>query len=279
MRNLDTALEHYLEAWGLSEPRPLAQTPTSHVYTVRQDGATIVLKLLTPYGVEERVGALALRHFNGHGAVRLLRSDDDAQLLEYANGNDLTGLVQNGQDEAATAIIADVLNALHANAAPPPEGITHLSMWFRALYTQADKERPKGSDSIFVRAAALAEKTLAEPREPRVLHGDIHHENIRQSPRGWLAFDPKGLYGERTYDLANTLCNPRPIYGVETADESRILRNSGILAERCGIEQRRVLLFLYLYACLSASWTLQEATTGWDITDILEIASIAERHV
>jgi streptomycin 6-kinase len=227
--------------------------------------------------VEERVGALALRHFAGRGAVRLLRSDADAQLLEYADGNDLTGLVQNGQDEAATALIGDVINALHADASPPPEGITPLTQWFRALFVQAETERAKGKDSIFVRAAAVAEPVLADPRDLRVLHGDIHHENIRQSPRGWLAFDPKGLYGERAYDLANTLCNPRAIYGVETADEARVLRNSAILAERCGIDQRRVLLFLYLYACLSASWTLQDAGEG--IANVLEVAAIAERHL
>jgi streptomycin 6-kinase len=49
---------------------------------------------------------------------------------------------------------------------------------------------------------------LADPREVRVLHGDIHHRNIRMSGRGWLSLDPKGLVGERTYDCASSLCNP-----------------------------------------------------------------------
>jgi streptomycin 6-kinase len=277
--SFDASLEHYLSAWGLSDPRLLEQTPTSHIYTVTQDALLVVLKILTPVGVEERVGALALRHFNGHGAVRLLRCDQGAHLLEYANGENLAGLVQQGRDQAATEVIADVINALHTNHDAPPEGIITLRRWFRALFVQAEHDRKKGLNSIFVRAAPIADAVLAQPQEPRVLHGDIHHENIRQSSRGWLAFDPKGLYGERTYDLANTLCNPRPIYGVAAANEARILRNAGILAERCGIERSRVLLFLYLYACLSASWTLEAATTGWEMADILPIAEIAERHL
>lgn len=277
MTDLNMSLQHYLIAWNLSNPQALAQTATSHVYTVTHDRTTVVLKILTPYGVEERMGALALRHFNGHGAVRLLHSDDGAQLLEYADGEDVTGLVKNGQDEAATANIADVINALHANNAPPPEGIPTLQRWFRALFSQAEKDSKKGLDTIFIRAAATAETVFAQPQEPRVLHGDIHHENIRQSSRGWLAFDPKGLYGERTYDLANTLCNPRPIYGVVSTDEGRILRNADILAQKCGIERSRVLLFLYLYACLSACWTL-EGSEGWDVSTILQIAEIAKRH-
>jgi streptomycin 6-kinase len=278
MTDLHPALQHYLTAWNLSNPQPLAQTPTSHVYTVTHDHTTVVLKVLTSYGIEERIGALALSHFNGRGAVRLLRSDDGAQLLEYADGENVTGLVQNGQDEAATAIIGDVISELHTNTATPPERITTLRHWFRALFAQAEQERPKGLDTLVMRAASIADTVLAQPHEPRVLHGDIHHENIRQSSRGWLAFDPKGLYGERTYDLANTLCNPRPIYGVDATDEARLLRSATILAQRCGIERTRVLLFLYLYACLSISWILQGADTGWDIARLIRIAEIAEQH-
>lgn len=279
MADFNTALQYYLTAWDLSDPQPLAQTPTSHVYTVTYDRTPVILKILAPNEEEERRGALALRHFNGHGAVRLLRSDDGAHLLEYAGGENAVGLAINGQDSAATAIIAGVINALHANDAAPPEGIVALPRWFRALFLQAEQDREKGPDTILMRAAATADTVLAQPREPRVLHGDIHHENIRQSARGWLAFDPKGLYGERTYDLANTLCNPSPVYGVDAADEGRILRNSGILAQECGIEQSRVLLFLYLYACLSASWTLQGQVGGWEVASITRIAEIAERHL
>src|SRR5215207_5108396 len=279
MTDLNTALQHYLMVWNLSNPQSLAQTPTSHIYTVMHDHTSVVLKVLTPYGVEERLGALALSHFKGQGAVRLLQSDDGAQLLEYADGENVTGLVKNGQDEAATAIIGDVINALHANDAAPPEGMTTLKRWFRALFLQAEQDRTKGLNSIYTRAASIAEMALTQPQEPRVLHGDIHHENIRQSSRGWLAFDPKGLYGERAYDLANTLCNPRPVYGVDSTDEGRILRNAAILGQKCGIERSRVLLFLYLYACLSASWTLEGAETGWEVIRILQIAEIAERHM
>jgi streptomycin 6-kinase len=197
--------------------------------------------------------------------------------MEYADGEDLTGFVQHGEDETATEIIGEVISALHSKNDAPPEGIMTLRRWFWALFVQADQDRKKGVDSIFIRAADRADKVLVEPREQRVLHGDIHHENIRHSSRGWLAFDPKGLYGECAYDLANTLCNPRPMYGVDTADEGRILRNVEILAQKTGIERDRILLFLYLYACLSASWTLENPET--EVANITRIAEIAEQHI
>jgi streptomycin 6-kinase len=180
--------------------------------------------------------------------------------------------VQNGQDEQATTIIGNIVNALHSNQSPPPPGIPTLRQWFQPLFDQARHH------TELKHAAAVADQALTNPQEQRVLHGDIHHENIRQSARGWLAYDPKGLYGERAYDLANTLCNPRPIYGVISTDEGRIMRNANILAQTCGIERSRILLFLYLYAYLTVSWTLAGAATGWEIATISQIANIAERN-
>ena len=99
-------LEHYLTAWNLADPQMLTRTVTSSIYTVRQGGETVVLKLLSATETTEQIGALALRHFNGHGAVQLLRYDEGAHLLEYARGDELITLVDRGEDEHATRIIA-----------------------------------------------------------------------------------------------------------------------------------------------------------------------------
>ena len=134
---------------------------------------------------------------------------------------------------------------------PPDDGLVPLDRWFGALFAKAAADRQAGIGSIYVRGAALAERLLADQRDVRVLHGDIHHYNIRQSPRGWLAFDPKGLVGERTYDCANTLCNPGMPDLVH--NETRLLTNAAILADLLGLDPWRVLAFTYAYACLNAS--------------------------
>lgn len=246
-------LAHYLAAWQLSDPQVLAQTRTSQVYTVTHAGAPAVLKLLAAHEREEQRGALALRHFDGRGAVRLLRADDGAHLLEYAAGDELVTLVARGEDEHATRIIAQVLRQLHgAPADAAPAGLVPLEAWFAALFARAAADRQAGVASIYVRGAAVAAELLATERDVCVLHGDIHHYNIRHSPRGWLAFDPKGLLGERTYDCANALCNP--VLPGLVFDPARLLRNASILAESLDLELPRVLAFTYAYACLNASW-------------------------
>jgi len=272
-------LSYYLEAWNLSNPQPLAETATSHVYTALSEGERVILKLLKPVGEEERKGALALRYFDGQGAVRLLREDENAHLLEYADGQDLTGMVKAGDDEGAAIIIAGVINQLHSVGKAPPEGLTPLKRWFQTLFAKADQDARAGVDSVYRRAAPLALFLLDHPQEQRVLHGDIHHENIRyRAGRGWLAFDPKGLNGERTYDAANTLLNP-----VDSAhlvlDEARLLRISGILARELAIDRTRVLAFGYVYACLSASWTLEDSDDPAEADEAQRVAEMIEPHL
>lgn len=274
-------LNETLAAWELTNAQLLKQTMTSQIYTVRQGAETVVLKLLAPTETEEQRGAVALRYFDGHGAVRLLGSDDGAQLMEYAPGDELVTLVQDGQDEKATRIIAQVIQALHSVPQDRPyEGLVWLDDWFGALFRQAAADRDTGCESIYVRAAALAERLLADPREIRALHGDIQHYNLRHSARGWLAFDPKGLVGERTYDCANTLCNP--VIPELVHNETRLLNNAGILAETLGLDLQRVLAFTYMYACLNASWWINlphmenaDEIVQWH----LKVAKLVEPHI
>lgn len=270
-------LNHYLTAWNLSNPQLLTQTVTSHIYTVTHNVETVILKLLSPIETEEQIGALALRYFNGHGAVRLLRHDQGAQLMEYADGDELVTLVERGDDEAATRIIAQVINQLHSVPQETPrDGLFMLDRWFGDLFSKAAADRRAGIESIYVRGASLAGRLLADQREVRVLHGDIHHYNIRQSSRGWLAFDPKGLVGERTYDCTNTLCNP--VMPEIVFNETRLLTNAAILADALGIALPRVLAFTYAYACLNACKLLQigaEDVVQW----MLRVAVIIEPHL
>ena len=87
-------LNQYLRLWNLSDPELLARSPRSDVYAAYQNTEKVVLKLLTPVGVEdESDGAVALRYFDGHGAVRLLAHDDWAHLLEYAGDEELAQMV------------------------------------------------------------------------------------------------------------------------------------------------------------------------------------------
>lgn len=263
----------YQQKWSLEAPKRIATTPTSSVYLVERAGEPVVLKLLTETGIhDEQRGAIALCYFDGHGAVRLLDATDDAHLLEYAAGDDLIPMVEDGQDDDAARIIAEVVTRLHSvKNDPVPQELHTLRRRFRSLF-----ERVKGdADATLVHGAQVAEKLLETEHNPVVLHGDIHHWNIRQSARGWLAIDPKGLFGERTYDLANALLNPVGMADV-TQDEARFLRHAGIYAAALGVSLERMLAFAFAHACLSISWSIED---GQEYDDDFALARMMETHV
>lgn len=125
---------------------------------------------------------------------------------------------------------------------------------------------------LLARRAAVARHLLATERETTTLHGDLRHDNVLSSPRGWLAIDPKGLTGERTYEVANLLCDPQPHDDI-VHHPARMRRLAALYSERLGLDLRRVLGFALAHAGLSAAWSLED---GRDPTFRLQCAAVLD---
>ncbi len=218
-------------------------------------------------GEEERRGGALMAWYAGEGAARVLARDGPAILLERVGGaRSLAAMARGGEDDEATRILCRTLARLHAKRpTPPPASLVPLDVWFRALGPAAERH-----GGVLVAARTAAEALLAEPRDVRPLHGDLHHDNVLDGgARGWLAIDPKGLIGERGFDYANIACNP----DIAIAAAPGVLRRRArIIAAEAGLELDRYLRWVLAYAGLSASWTLGE---GWDATPALRIAALA----
>lgn len=253
---MNDLLSKYCQSWQLSEPRLLTSTFTSDVYLVCFNGSQAVLKILNEKGKQFEVrGAAVLKCFNGNGAVRIFQADEGAHLLEYVDGPPLRSIVEEGDDTFATEIVCQVIEKLHSYDGPIPNELISMERNFRALFLRA-KQEPL--DSLYVKAARLAEKLLATEQETKVLHGDIHHENIlKSSRRGWLAIDPQCLFGERTYEVANTFYNPNGFLEFASSPET-ILRRCEIFASKLNLDEKRILQFAFTYGCLSAAWCIED---------------------
>ncbi|RJT15552.1 3'-kinase, partial [Mesorhizobium waimense] len=112
-------------------------------------------------------------------------------------------------DHAATEIAAEVMAKLFSPGKDPfPAELQPQRERFSSLFKKAATDRDAGHDSLYVEAAVIADRLLANPHDIRPLHGDLHHENILHGPRGWLAIDPKGVLGDPGFDAANMFYNP-----------------------------------------------------------------------
>jgi streptomycin 6-kinase len=256
MTNSERVLQYYSQRWNLSDPLPIASTFTSEVYKVRYNNSDAVLKILNEKGKQFEVkGAEVLRCFSGRGAVHLLAADEGAHLLEYADGQQLKSIVMVGNDIGATEIICNVINALHSYVGTTPSELISMHRNFRSLFLKVKSEP---LDSIYVAGARVAERLIETEQEIRVLHGDIHHENILESSqRGWLAIDPQCVTGERTYEVANTFYNPNGFLEFAESDEI-ITQRLDAFSQRLHLEPKRLLEFAFAYGCLSASWCVED---------------------
>jgi streptomycin 6-kinase len=213
---------------------------------------------------EGRTGIAFLRLCKGEGAVSLLEADEErcALLMEQAMPGRPLALLED--DDTATAIAAAVMRVLWR---PAPAGHAFLSLgrWLRAL-TQAQEE-PGASplpEGMLSRAQRVVTELLASTPEVRVLHGDLHHENIVSAERApWLAIDPKGMVGDPGFETAAFMNNPARRMESWSAPAQYLLRRADILAERLEYPRERILAWSFTQAVLSVCWELEAGTDSY----------------
>jgi streptomycin 6-kinase len=245
--------ERIITDWGLVADGTPFETAQSWLLHVRLNGDAATLKWRKPKS-EETLTATLLGYYGGDGAIRLLRAGGDVVLMERACGaRSLMHMATSGQDDAAAEILADVVATLHApRTADVPIGLVPLAERFGHLTSGARRE-PR-----LKRAAEIAAHLLATAERPVVLHGDLHHDNVLfDDTRGWRVIDPNGLYGERTYEIANLLCNPYP-HGRIVHDPDRMQRCANIYARRLGLASERILAFALAHAGVASAWALHD---------------------
>jgi streptomycin 6-kinase len=215
-----------------------------------------VLKV-SPHLGETRTEIAALALWNGNGAARLLAADAErgALLLERIQPGTMLEQVARTDDDASTRIAASLLATLWQSA-PPENDLRSLDSWLaaydrnRAVLSAGATGFPK---LLFQRADSLRAELLASTTDHATLHGDLHHFNVLRSDRaGWLAIDPKGLVGDRYFDLCQFLVNPDRM-PLEVNQ-----RHLDILCEALSLDRRRAADWCLVHAVLDACWSFEE---------------------
>jgi streptomycin 6-kinase len=248
------SLDVYLARWGLVPDGEPIRTPSSLLLAVRHNGVPAMLKIA--HEEEERRGGALMAWWDGDGAAKVLARHGEALLQVRATGaRSLTEMAVTGRDDEASRILCEVALRLHAPRPGPPPELVPLTRWFEAL---APAARTHGG--LLGRAHSAAQALLADPRDIVVLHGDIHHGNVLDGgERGWLAIDPKGLLGERTFDFVNILRNPDAAVALAPG---RFRHQVEVLAAAASVERRRLLDWTLAFAGLSAAWHLADGTSA-----------------
>ncbi len=163
-------------------------------------------------------------------------------------------------DDVAMNALAGLMARLHS--VPAPEGLRGLGDVARDMLASvpaAVAALPDPEDHRRLHGWASAVTELADEPGDRMLHWDLHYDNVLAAEREpWLALDPEPLVGNPGFDLWPALDT-----GWEklhaTGDAPRVVRRRfDLLTEALGLDRQR-----------AAGWTLARLlqNTLWDIKD------------
>lgn len=255
LNDLPNLLLLYASRWHLTLETCFENLSYNYVApAVTAERKHVVLKCGVP-NPELITEITALTHFDGVGSVKLIQADTEAGVLlleRIMPGNSLETYPDMIQ---ATAIAVQVMKKLHKpieNPAPFPT----LREWFFGF----DRLRQRFSGDIgpfsaamIDRASHMSEELLASMGEIVLLHGDLHYDNIlfSQARNQWVAIDPKGLVGEREYEI------PLPIFKFKM-NKNILTQQLQRLIDETGFDSKRVLGWLFVKAVLAAWWSFED---------------------
>lgn len=246
--------DNLLADFGVNTPIFVAETSIATIWKVNYNEDFAALKIYKNANTQDEwQGFGLLKALAGQGAALVYQLGHGAALIEWLEGESLGDLSRRGCDNVATTELGRVANTIHASNARA--NLRTLEATFDALMTlKICAAWSHEEKSLMTTAQSLAVAHITNQIDMRALHGDLHHDNIKLTARGYVSFDAKGIIGDRAYDVANAFKNPvnaPEIYG----DPRRITRLAESLGAIMDIAPKRLLGWATAHCALSIAWT------------------------
>ncbi|HYN29929.1 MAG TPA: aminoglycoside phosphotransferase family protein [Dermatophilaceae bacterium] len=253
-RRAPLLVREVVEEWGLLVAGPASTGWTAVVLPVEQDGEPLALKVGWP-NRESAAEPLALRHWGGRGAVRLVAADPGrgALLLERLDpGRTLASV----PDDEAAAVIGGLLGRLHVPAPPRVRTLpAFLDEQLGRMRARTDLPR-----RIVARVDSLAADLLGGPgAADTLLHTDLHHGNVLGGAREpWLAIDPKPMAGHPGWEFQPLLRNRVQELGTGSAFRWSVRRRLEVAADAAGMEEDLARAWTLVHTGVECLWAAED---------------------
>jgi streptomycin 6-kinase len=237
LRHLPALVQESMVRWELSPDGHSMHGVVALVLPVRRrDGSAAILKVSWPHP-EAAHEHLALQHWGGRGAVRLLAAHPASwtMLLERLHsGHDLDGLPI---DKACT-VIGSLLRQLDQEALP---ALARLSVQAARMAHRLGSAPPALPRRFVGQARALLSDLLADADvDSRMVNTDLHYQNVLAGDRQpWLAIDPKPLAADPAFAVAPALWNRWAEAAASGDVRSHLRRRLSIICEVAGLDEDR----------------------------------------
>ena len=257
LKHLPEHIEKCAVRWDLKIGIAMPNLSANYVCNAQlADGTEVILKM-SPHK-KPVMEMEALEHLTSHpGIINLIYSDEDlaAMVLEKVQPGTSLVEVQKKDDEEAIRIAAPIIRDVVADE-PSKHHLRTVSEEMKVIHEMYKKGIwDDETMAMLTKAIAIQKKLESTKKEDKLIHGDLHHDNILfDEKKGWLAIDPKGRIGDPAYNAARIMRN----YWDTEPTESLVRKRIEILAETLGFSQSRIASWTYLDCVLSESWDLDE---------------------
>ncbi|WP_225890913.1 aminoglycoside phosphotransferase family protein [Streptomyces dioscori] len=242
----------FLERWGLrQEGAPMSGQVSVVLPVVRADGTRAVLKLQDLD--EETAGeGLALRTWGGDGVVRLLDEDAESGTLLLERLDEDRPLAEVPDVMKATSVLAELLARI--TAVPAPAGLRRLDSVTADMFERlpaVTRSLAAEDDRRLLADCAAAVREVADEPGDRLLHWDLHFENVLAADREpWLVIDPKPLAGDPCFELLPALWN--------RCEEGALERRFDLMTEVLGVDRGRARAWTLGRVLQNSLWQVEE---------------------
>jgi streptomycin 6-kinase len=177
----------------------------------------------------------------------------NAYLMESIRpGISLKSLVRAGDDDKATHIICEVIRELQSQN-PTESSFKHLSDLAKDLTILKGHLEAK----FLNKAESLFHELTQDRTRDRLLHGDLHHDNILASGTEWKIIDPHGYIGEPEAEIGAMIRNPYDCFPTGRSLKDVFRRRYEILSAELLFDAQKIRAWGYCVTVLSIAWTLE----------------------
>lgn len=243
-----------LDRWDLAAEGPVRTGWTAVVVPVVRGGVPLALKVVRR-SVDTDGEPVALRHWDGRGAVRLVAAlpSDGLLLLERLDaGSDLVG---TGIDEAVE-VLGRLAARLHV-AAPP--SLPSMTPWVAGWLQEAARRRTLPRRMVTRCAGLFADLATDPAADATLVHGDLHYANVLAGERErWLAIDPQPRAGHPGWDLHAALRNRRAELGTGAALRWSVRHRTEVWCDAAGVDEEVARGWTIVRCAVEAVWALDD---------------------
>jgi len=210
-----------------------------------------------------------LLFFNGKGSVKLLDFYEEyhAMLLDQIIPGYSLKSIYPAQFDFVIETYCKTMQKLHSRKLPYYHSFPHVHSWLAAIDHVSKDKLPQ---ILIEKAIDLKNKLLSTLSNEKLLHGDLHHDNIIQDKNEWIIIDPKGVVGEVEFEAA--AFDFMHIDELANYKEAKEIMHSRIerLAKKAHLDPQRLMDWVYVRLILMAVWSVED---NGDPTSPINLAS------